>query len=172
MWNLRLQERDLSSYSLQMWAPTPRPVQLGAPAVHLVAMGLVRIQESAVLKPNLSCLREAWREPPPLQSHAQPRSIPPARCKSFSVVEESGALLRLPQPSNELCHNSPPPKSCRCCPWGKGIASNGSWYKGWWDYVSDEGQKNPNQSTVQVLRTLSRNTYCWAFKFFYLVFSR
>lgn len=109
MWNLRLQERDLSSYSLQMWAPTPRPVQLGAPAVHLVAMGLVRIQESAVLKPNLSCLREAWREPPPLQSHAQPRSIPPARCKSFSVVEESGALLRLPQPSNELCHNSPPP---------------------------------------------------------------
>lgn len=31
MWNLRLQERDLSSYSLQMWAPTPRPVR-GSPS--------------------------------------------------------------------------------------------------------------------------------------------
>ncbi|XP_074965754.1 ankyrin-3 isoform X4 [Phalacrocorax aristotelis] len=40
-------------------------------------------------------------------SHAHPRSIPPGGCKSFGLVEEAEALLRLPQPSDELCHSTP-----------------------------------------------------------------
>lgn len=105
MWNLRLRELGLSSYCLQMWARTPCPVQLGAPAVRPAAVGLVGSQESAMLKHSPSHLLE----PPPLRLHAQPRSIPPGGCKGFNLVEDARALLRLPRPSNELCHDSPHP---------------------------------------------------------------
>lgn len=108
MWNPRLQELGLSSYCLQMWARTHTLCSWEPQRCTLWPRGWWRVGGSAILKHNLSSLLKAWRETPPLLSHAEPWSIPLSGCKSFNLVEEAGTLLQLQQPSNELCHNSPP----------------------------------------------------------------
>lgn len=91
-----------------------------------------------------------------LWSCTRPRIIPPDGCKSFNPVEEAGALLRLPQPSNELCHSSPL-KSWSCCPGGEGTASSRSWYK-----------ENETMWAVKRKKKIQTNRHfnCWEFRVF------
>lgn len=119
------------------------PRAAGSPSPVPVAVGLVGSQGSAVVKPNSSCLQEAWKDSPPLQCML---------ILSASLWAAAGALIwrRELEPCCG-CHNPAvssvtaalPEAAAAAVPQGKGQRAMGADTKRG-ETVSSEGQKESN----------------------------
>lgn len=165
MWNLSLGERSLSSRCLQLWARSPCRWESQPGAHGHGAGGQPGLSRG---KAQLQLSAGGLEGIPSSAAHAHPLSIPLGSCRSFDLVQGAGALLRLPQPCHELCHNSPP-WSCCCCPRGEGTASNGSWYREERDCEQWRAKRIQSMNPIrcgEFRQSLSKISYSRAFNFF------